>query len=287
MQEINTLLEHINAAHDTDYRFDSRFPDGEQGAFRIAGSSGAAVLKRHPGAGAVKRYQDVGRQLDQLRSVGYPVPRYLQIGTDGSTSYLIQEVLPGVVPATLNPELLDQLIRFNRLQQGIAPENNPGWQAFIVGSVIEGMGAYCVVDSLRNHSSETAQLLEIAQEAVRNWEGQPVPTRDIVHFDYHHRNVLADGERITGVVDWDGITTGDCVFDLVTLLFYTHDSDLRSTLHAEIAGRSTLETVRAYLAHMTVRQLDWVIRFYSEEMVQQVITTVRMNLDAFKLPGSE
>lgn len=284
---VNALIEHINRTHGTDYRLDSRFPDGEQGAFRIESSRGPAVLKRQPDARVVRRYQDVGRQLERLRAAGYPAPRYLLTGTDGEISYLIQEVVPGNVPESLTPVLLDQLIRMNHLQQQAAPDRNPGWQTLIVGSVIEGMGEYCIVDTLRNHSPETASLLDVAQAAVRNWEGQPVPEQDIVHFDYHHRNVLVEGEQVTGVVDWDGIMAGDCVFDLVTLLFYTHDRLLRSTLLDEISRRATAETALAYLGHMIVRQLDWVIRFYNEEMVQQVIAMIRMNLDDLTPPASE
>ena len=40
-----------------------------------------------------------------------------------------------------------------------------------------------------------------------------------MHLDFHPGNVLVDGGRVTGVVDWDGAGRGDRLFDLVTLRF--------------------------------------------------------------------
>ena len=43
-------------------------------------------------------------------------------------------------------------------------------------------------------------------------------------------NMLVDGDAITGVIDWEGSTTGDAAFDLVTHALYTYDPTLRATL---------------------------------------------------------
>ena len=69
-----------------------------------------------------------------------------------------------------------------------------------------------------------------------------------------------DGDQITGVVDWEGSTTGDAAFDLVTHAFYTYDPSVarpvaRRRARAPIPARSQL-----YAAHMVLRQVDWSIR---------------------------
>ena len=41
----------------------------------------------------------------------------------------------------------------------------------------------------------------------------------IVHGDFHHRNLLVDGDEVTGVFDWEIAGPGDWRFDLVCLAF--------------------------------------------------------------------
>ena len=60
-------------------------------------------------------------------------------------------------------------------------------------------------------------------ERIRGWL-QPVwglrlPPADFTHNDLHLSNVLTDGERITGVVDWDEFGLGTRALDLVVLGF--------------------------------------------------------------------
>ena len=66
-----------------------------------------------------------------------------------------------------------------------------------------------------------------------------VSDRDVVHYDFSPYNMLADGDRITGVVDWDGATSGDAAFDLVTLAFYTYDFAVRDELLGDDARGTT------------------------------------------------
>lgn len=59
------------------------------------------------------------------------------------------------------------------------------------------------------------------------------------------------------------VLAGDRAFDLATLLFYRYDhEEIRGRLSArllELAGRPAM---RAYLAHMVLRQVDWSLRFH-------------------------
>jgi aminoglycoside phosphotransferase (APT) family kinase protein len=60
-------------------------------------------------------------------------------------------------------------------------------------------------------------------ERIRGWL-QPVwglrlPPADFTHNDLHLSNVLTDGERITGVIDWDEFGLGSRALDLVVLGF--------------------------------------------------------------------
>lgn len=275
------LLEHINTAHGTNYRLVSRFESGEQGAYAIEDGDGTrAVLKWIPSPMAVKRYDQIREVTDRLANTGYPVPRYLYIGTDGTLSYSIQSVVPGELVDTLSPAHVARLIDLNRTQMAQAQTENPNWQRDIVHSVLHGWEHYCVIQSLRDYSSESAALLEELQTIVARWDGMPFRTNDIVHFDFHQRNVLTSGDEITGVIDWDGVSVGDCTFDLVTLLFYSYKNPAaREPLWNEITQRASRETVESYFAHMIVRQVDWTIRFYQPSMVEHFLALARRILD--------
>ena len=56
---------------------------------------------------------------------------------------------------------------------------------------------------------------------------------------------------------------GDRAFDLATQLFYGYDhDDLRRPLSARLHELTNSEAVRAYLAHMVLRQVEWSLRHY-------------------------
>jgi aminoglycoside phosphotransferase (APT) family kinase protein len=60
-------------------------------------------------------------------------------------------------------------------------------------------------------------------ERIRGWL-QPVwglrlPPAEFTHNDLHLSNVLTDGERVTGVIDWDEFGLGTRALDLVVLGF--------------------------------------------------------------------
>jgi hypothetical protein len=52
-------------------------------------------------------------------------------------------------------------------------------------------------------------------------------------------------------------------FDLATLLFYVYDTDeLRRPILDRLSGLASRPAVRAYLAHMVLRQVEWPVRHH-------------------------
>ena len=86
--------------------------------------------------------------------------------------------------------------------------------------------------------------------------------RDVVHFDMNPANILQDGGRLSGVVDWnipfDGAGQGDRGFDVATLLFYTYDIEqTREALWERALEVSGLAWTTVYLCHLSLRQVEW------------------------------
>jgi hypothetical protein len=56
---------------------------------------------------------------------------------------------------------------------------------------------------------------------------------------------------------------GDRAFDLATLAFYVYDAgELRRPILARLSSLASWAAVRAYLAHMVLRQVEWSVRHY-------------------------
>jgi aminoglycoside phosphotransferase (APT) family kinase protein len=66
----------------------------------------------------------------------------------------------------------------------------------------------------------------------------------VVHMDYHPQNVLVEGTRVTGVIDWAGATTGDRHFDAATtsLILATSAMEHPVWMRDNAAGRNLRRT---------------------------------------------
>lgn len=53
--------------------------------------------------------------------------------------------------------------------------------------------------------------------------------RFLVHGDYGSDNILSDGEKITGVIDWGGSKYGDFIYDVAWLSFWSHNLDYQES----------------------------------------------------------
>jgi Ser/Thr protein kinase RdoA (MazF antagonist) len=73
---------------------------------------------------------------------------------------------------------------------------------------------------LRTYSTTTAELLVTLQALVAQHSEAYYETSDLVHFDLNPSNILVESGKISGVIDWQDPCSGDCTFDLMTLLFY-------------------------------------------------------------------
>jgi aminoglycoside phosphotransferase (APT) family kinase protein len=239
------------------------YEGGEFGARRLVDSTGRRyVFKAQPPGLAPAT-------TEALRAVGYPAPRYVAWGE----GYHVQEELPGepawsgwgAAPAPI----MGRLLELNELQAGRAVADAPGWRETLVESARVGFPEYAVVGTLERHSDGTRELVRLCRRAVERHAPSLPEANDIVHWDYTLANVLVQGDRVTGVIDWGGTRSGDRLFDLVTLVYYARGE--APELERYVVERIGEEGLAAYLAHMAIRQTDWSIRHHGEEAAAVVL----------------
>jgi aminoglycoside phosphotransferase (APT) family kinase protein len=179
----------------------------------------------------------------------------------------------------LTPTLLPRLLELNELQVGRAVPDSADFHQEVIQTVLHGGDGYCLHDSLRQHSRGTAEMLRALQALVVEHQDQPHCSNDIVHVDFAHANILVEAGQISGVVDWQAAYSGDCSFDIATLLFYAYDDlELRARLWEYALSRASLELMSVYLAHMILRQVDWSLRYHDRAVAERYIHSAQQLL---------
>lgn len=274
--DVEALVARINSRHTAAFALRGRAQGGESGRAYIVTDAGGKhfVLKFGP---ANETHPERAAQVTKrLREAGYPAPLYVCVGdgNDAGLKYSIQAMMPGKPNHRMNASMVQEMIAINRLQTGVAGDLATEWPSRVIDGVLKGFEGYCVIDTLRRYSAESAAMLETMEELVVRHSGEIFITRDIVHWDFNPGNVLSDGDRITGVVDWDDACAGDRGFDLATYLFYSYDDrEVREPLWREVLERSGHGALAVYLAHMIVRQVDWSIRHHHPASTAYWMTT--------------
>ncbi len=274
--DVDALVAEINSRHRTAFTLRDRIEMGESHAAYILtdGVGERFVLKF--GYGTETRSEEAQQSTKRLREAGYPAPLYVCVGDDAGTKYSIQAMMPGRPSQTITPSMVRELIAINRIQAGLAGDLPPEWPGRVIDGVLKGFERYCVIDTLRDYSAESAALLETVQELVVRHANGIFITGDIVHWDFNPGNVLNDGEYVTGVIDWDGVCAGDRGFDLATFLFYSYGNrEVRDPLWREVIDHSGHDALTVYLAHMIVRQVDWSIRHHPPAWTAYWMSTAR------------
>jgi hypothetical protein len=256
-------LEELNSLHGTNFRLVGTYEGGEFGALRLADGEGRRfVLKEQPAGLAPAT-------TDALRGLGYPAPQYVAWGE----GYHVQEELPGRPAGDWGgvPEpIAGRLLELNKMQAGRSVYADESWPQHVVESVLIGYSEYMVLATLERHSDESRELLRRCQQAVERNAAAISSNRDIVHWDFTLANVLVENGQVSGVIDWAGTRSGDRLFDLATLIYYTRGET--PNLEQYVIDRIGDEGLSVYLAHMAIRQTDWSLRHHGRAAGEQVIS---------------
>lgn len=243
---------------------------GEIGVGRVEDPSGRIfILSSVPGDPEGRRQHARSLAvLEQLWARGHPAPRYEEVIDLGDLLVVLQEEVVGVPLTFLSRALVDRLVQVMN-ERTAAMTERP--EAGPLAVYLNGDGpSFAQHWPLRGESHRTRRLLEWV-EAVGDHYGDALSGNDAVHFDYQAGNVLVRPDRpseVSAIVDWDGASAGPIGFDLVTLAFVLgSELEREAGVDAHLEGmlRSVPEeTLVPSLAHLTLRLLDWCIRFHPE-----------------------
>ncbi|HEY4829614.1 MAG TPA: phosphotransferase [Solirubrobacteraceae bacterium] len=258
---------------------------GEVGAAEVVDRIGRrAIAKWDWPVDAVgrERGQNAAAIVGRLRARGAKIPAYLAVEPIEQGQLILQEFVSGRPTDRVGSRLLDELVRFNRLQGDAVPDGS-GWGDYVRRSLVHGLEGYCEHASLAEHDAATQDLLDQVQAAGAALESVAFQERDAVHLDFHQRNALVEDGRLRAVIDCEGYRSGDRIFDLTTLAFCLHVARRPPRAEAELwryihAQRNEI-IVRAYVLHQALRQVDWSIRNRTPDQVESWLIRSRQLLD--------
>jgi aminoglycoside phosphotransferase (APT) family kinase protein len=191
---------------------------GEWGAYLSRTSAGETVvlkvMPRHWLFG-YERVATAVRLAATLRDEGYPIPRYLDVGTVGADVYTVQEAVAGSVPDALALAHVKRLIELWKRHEGgavRAAQRELNWCERLEGE--RQAGKELLASGLR---PELQPLAGRAMDLLSSADPAVLRSGDVVHGDFHHRNLLAVGSDVTAVFDWEGAGPGDSRHDLLRL----------------------------------------------------------------------
>ncbi|NHN33743.1 phosphotransferase family protein [Paenibacillus agricola] len=175
------------------------------------------------------------RVMGTYSSDTLPIPRVLEVGETESGFYAVSERVFGKHLDELNgpeirlvlPQLFDALYGLQKLDlihtQSIGlwrPEGaGSSWGSELL-SVTEPRARLAGWRELLDASPQEAQVFDAGVERLRQLVPKLQEYRGIVHNDLLNRNVLVDGGRLTGVIDWGNAFYGDPLYDNAWFLYW-------------------------------------------------------------------
>ena len=185
---------------------------GEFGAEIVRDRDGQEFVLKASSAAHLRQVARAAALTERLRERGYPAPVYVATGVTRGASWSLQERMPGRAPPVLTMPLATRLVELARMHARAANRDRR-WQR----------QAFTSMRAWKRHllaRQDTRPLaMELAEAAGRH-AGVELRSNDVIHNDFSHRNCLAIGDEVTGIIDWERASVGDWRLDLVTLAYW-------------------------------------------------------------------
>ncbi len=216
--------------------------------------TGPLVVKARRGDRAYEKTAWCAARLPLLAARGYPVPAIIWHGMiRGQWHVTVQNRLPGSRLTILDGRLLKEMLQLVEKQADAAiPAGDRDFTSYIANVLFDDW------DEVWADAARAGEAAGPLCARIRHWL-QPVwglrlPPADYAHNDLNLSNILTDGEKITGVVDWDEFGLGSRALDLVVLALDCQQlgaqaaSDRLLARAASAAGSAGLRCLISYRA---------------------------------------
>jgi hypothetical protein len=179
--------------------------------------TGPLVVKARHGDGAYEKTAWCAARLPLLGARGYPVPAIIWHGMiRGQWHVTVQNRLPGSPLTTLDGPLLEEVLQLVEKQASAAiAADDRDFTGYIANVLFDDWDEVWA-DAARAGGAAGPLCARIRHWLQPVW-GLRLPPADYAHNDLNLSNILTDGEKITGVVDWDEFGLGSRALDLVVL----------------------------------------------------------------------
>lgn len=229
-----------------------------------------------------------------------PIPRVVKIGGSEGLFYSISERAAGKPISAFDAaeqegiaaDLARHFAVMGQIEVGagqgfgwIAPDGTAAGDSWreTLGSVFkeDQEGFYAGWTELYTDSFLEKSLFQEGVAAVRELTRYAPTVPQLVHGDFHLGNMLSDGSRVTGIVDWEMAMYGDFMFDLAGLHVWTPQLDFPGKVRREWQTQGTDipffdERLRCYQLYKTVDGL----RFYAKQGIKPAYDYIRAKVTA-------
>ncbi len=245
-------LDYINAAKAATYTLSGEISSSENHtAYRVVNGDGAsAVLKYSANPMWRTQVERAKAATDHLRPLGYPVPSYLYVDATSAGTFWLENELTGQPIKSPTPAQIEHLLGLIELQKGqtISAVQGQDWSWYAMGIVFRGDSGF--VRYLMQFSTQTSALAAQIEGLVLGLDGKALGNTDLVHGDLGLAQALAEGDAITGVLNWDQVGYGDHAMDLVSLWYSLMDQPTsRDQVFAALLKASDPQSIKIFAAY--------------------------------------
>ncbi len=249
---------------------------GEFGAHLVRRGDEKAVLKTWQPPHDFERITNSAELAMRVRDAGQLVPRYLDVGRRDDVIYTLQEWIDGDVPLRLDLPVARRMVELLDTHAGVAAD----W-----GERPAGFGAWWDQhDTFKTAPTDIAALADEVFDAIDRFDDAPVTTTDVVHDDYHHKNVLVRDDNVVAIIDWDAAQPGDRWFDAFLLMWWSQvaendfDPAVAAWLRPHVEAQLDERQLARYAANNALRQLEFFQRVYGGEPAQWIKNGIKQTM---------
>jgi Ser/Thr protein kinase RdoA (MazF antagonist) len=210
---------------------------------------------------------------------------------DAGWQVTVQNRLPGRSLATLEGPMIEEALRLVELQAhaGIADESRD-FTGYIANVLFDDWDE--VWDDAPRACAAAGPLCARLRRWLEPVWGLRLPPTDYAHNDLNCSNILSDGTRITGVVDWDEFGLGSRALDLIALAvdcerFGDHAmADRLLARAAQVAGGGGLRCLVSYRAIGSLACYTNERQAYGNSLGDAECTAISAILDRLQAAGA-